>query len=88
MKTLSMNFLLNWKTSLGGVLAALPPAVTAAGFTLTPAQAHWLALCQGLGALLIGLAAKDSSTHSTPDQVRQSGSEAAASGTHPPVKAA
>lgn len=62
----------NWRTTLGGLLAAVPPVITAAGFTLTPTKQHWLALCQGLGVLLLGLAAKDSTTHSTLEQVRTS----------------
>ena len=51
--------LLNWKTSLGGALLSASPLITAAGFVLTPTEQHWLALSQGLGALLLGLAAKD-----------------------------
>jgi ABC-type Fe3+ transport system permease subunit len=55
----------NWKTTLGGILSAVPPVIVAAGFVLTLSEQHWLALCQGVGALLLGLAAKDASTHST-----------------------
>lgn len=62
----------NWKTSLGGILAALPPVITAAGFALTPTETHWLNLCQGLGVLLLGLAAKDATTHSTAAEINQS----------------
>ncbi len=66
----------NWRTTLGGLLAAVPPVITAAGFVLSPMKQHWLALFQGLGVLLLGLAAKDSTTHSTIDQVDKSTHEA------------
>jgi hypothetical protein len=65
------SILANWKTSAGGLLAAVPPVITAAGFTFTPTESHWLALCQGLGVLLLGMAAKDSTTHSTVAQVTE-----------------
>ena len=64
-------FLKNWRTSLGGLLIAVPPLITAAGFVLSLQAQHWLALCQGLGALLVGLAAKDASTHSTQSEIAQ-----------------
>ena len=59
----------NWKTTLGGILAAIPSLVAAAGFTLSANGQHWLALCGGVGALLLGMAAKDSTTHSTEAEV-------------------
>ena len=65
-------FTANWRTTLGGLLAAVPPVITAAGFVLSPTKQHWLALCQGIGVLLLGLAAKDSNTHSNLEQVRES----------------
>jgi hypothetical protein len=70
------SLLQNWKTTLGGLLAAVPPVITAAGFSFTPKEQHWLALCQGLGVLLLGLAAKDSTTHSTVQQVNLATTEA------------
>lgn len=65
-------FLTNWKTTLGGVLVAAYPLVQSAGFTLTPREQHWLALAAGVGALLLGGAAKDFNTHSTQAEVEQS----------------
>jgi hypothetical protein len=70
------SLVVNWKTSLGGIMVAVPPLITAAGFILSPAWQHWLALATGLGALLIGLAAKDATTHSTVAQIEKSTSEA------------
>ena len=55
----------NWKTTLGGALAAIPAMVSAAGFTLSTDHQHWISLCGGVGALLLGLAAKDATNHST-----------------------
>jgi len=70
------GLLTNWKTSLGGVLVAAYPLVQSAGFTLTPPEQHWFALAAGIGALLLGGAAKDASTHSTPAEVTKAGQDA------------
>ncbi len=72
------SLVVNWKTSLGGILTAIPAAILAAGFTLSPTGQHWLALCTGIGALLVGFSAKDASTHSTTAQVKESTIEVAA----------
>ncbi len=63
----------NWMTTLAGVLAGIPPIILAsamaAGVVLS---SHWtfaLSIVSGLGTLLIGLAAKDANTHSTPTQI-------------------
>lgn len=70
------SLLTNWKTSVGGLLAAVPPVVVAAGFVLSPSKQHWLNLCQGIGVLLLGLSAKDSTTHSTITQVNKASTDA------------
>lgn len=66
----------NWQTTLGGLLGGIPPIIIAAAmassFTLTPRWYFILSIIGGLGTLLIGLAAKDSGTHSTMTQVQQS----------------
>ena len=64
-------FVVNWKTTVGGIMTAVPPVITAAGFVFSPNGQHWLALCSGLGALLLGFSAKDASTHSTAQEVQQ-----------------
>ena len=70
MKEVLLGALRNWKTSVGGILLGVPPLIAAAGFVLTPAEQHWSALCQGVGGFLLGLAAKDATTHSTVAQVQ------------------
>jgi hypothetical protein len=65
----------NWKTSVGGTLAAIPQLVIASGFVLIPSEQHWLNLCQGVGLALLGWAAKDATTHSTPSEVTQAGAQ-------------
>ena len=52
----------HWKTSLGGAMIAVPSLLTAAGFTFSPSVQHWVALCGGVGALLLGGAAADAIT--------------------------
>ena len=48
----------NWKTTLGGALLALGPVLKTHG---TAAWMFWLAeACQVIGALILGMAAKDS----------------------------
>lgn len=62
----------NWLTSLGGLLAGIPVIVINSGLMLTQRETQILAIVGGIGTLLIGLAAKDSGTHSTAAQVQQS----------------
>ena len=69
MNQVLIGSLKNWKTSVGGILLGVPPLITAAGFSLTLPEQHWMALCQGVGGFLLGLAAKDATTHSTVAQV-------------------
>lgn len=66
-----LDLIKNWKTTLGGIMVSVPPLISAAGFVVSPTWNHWLALCSGLGALLVGLAAKDATTHSTVAQVEK-----------------
>ena len=69
--TVNLSFQ-NWETTIGGLLAGIPPIVIASGLVLTPKWTQILAIVSGLGVLLIGLAAKDSNTHSTAGQVQLS----------------
>jgi hypothetical protein len=62
----------NWMTTFGGLLAGIPIIVINSGLVLTPRQTQILAIIGGVGTLLIGLAAKDSNTHSTMQQVQAS----------------
>jgi len=62
----------NWMTSLGGLLAGIPIIVINSGLALTPRQTQILSIIGGVGTLMIGLAAKDSNTHSTMQQVQVS----------------
>jgi hypothetical protein len=67
----------NWKTTLGGILFAVPGIITAAavgaGVHLSPIAIMVLTIVTSLGGLLIGVTAKDSTTHSTPLQVQAAG---------------
>jgi hypothetical protein len=62
----------NWQTTVGGLLAGLPIIVINSGMVLPPKWSQILAIVGGVGTLLIGLAAKDSGTHSTMAEVQQS----------------
>ncbi len=62
----------NWMTALGGFLAGIPTIVISSGMALSPKWTHILSIVGGVGVLIIGLAAKDSNTHSTQDQVARS----------------
>jgi len=75
-QTFLESLVVNWKTTVGGFLIALPPLVAAAGFVISVSIQHWLNLCSAVGGLLLGLAAKDASTHSTVAQVEKSTAEA------------
>jgi hypothetical protein len=61
----------NWQTTVGGLLAGIPSIIIASGLMLTMKETQILAIISGVGTLLIGLAAKDSGTHSTIAQVQQ-----------------
>lgn len=62
----------NWRTTLGGALIGIPQIIIGAGYQLTPGWLHFLGLCTGGGALLLGMSAKDSSTHSNVLEVEKS----------------
>jgi hypothetical protein len=62
----------NWQTTVGGLLAGIPVIVINSGLMLTMKETQILAIVGGVGTLLIGLAAKDSGTHSTMAQVQAS----------------
>ena len=62
----------NWLTSLGGLLGGIPAIIIGSGYPLTPRQTQIIAIIGGVGILITGLAAKDSSTHSTMAQVQTS----------------
>lgn len=62
----------NWQTTVGGLLAGIPVIVINSGIMLTMKETQILAIIGGVGTLLIGLAAKDSGTHSTMQQVQAS----------------
>ena len=62
----------NWQTTVGGLLAGIPVIVINSGIMLTMKETQILAIIGGVGTLLIGLAAKDSRTHSTMQQVQAS----------------
>lgn len=74
----------NWMTTLGGLLAGLPPIVItsfmSAGAPLGPRWTAVLSIVGGVGTLLIGLAAKDANTHSTQDQIQAATAKVAAGG--------
>jgi len=67
----------NWQTTIGGLLAGIPVIVINSGIMLTMRETQILAIIGGVGTLLIGLAAKDSGTHSTMAQVQESTVKAA-----------
>jgi len=71
--TVKIGLPTNWMTTLGGILAGLPPIVItsfmSAGAPLTARWTAILSIVGGVGTLLIGLAAKDANTHSTTEQV-------------------
>ena len=67
----------NWATTVGGLLSGIPAIVIGSGLMLTPRATQILAIVSGVGMLLIGLAAKDSGTHSTMTQVQASSVKAA-----------
>ena len=80
----------NWKTTIGGVLAGLPTIVIASfmayNVKVSPLTYALLSIASGVGMLLTGVSAKDSTTHSTIAQVEQSTSQdAAAKGVAPPA---
>ena len=67
---MTFNFSMqNYLTTIGGLLAGLPILIVNSGIVLTPKWQQVLAIIGGLGTLLIGLAAKDFTTHSTQQQV-------------------
>lgn len=66
----------NWMTTIGGLLAGIPTLIVSSGFVLPPKWTKILNIVGGLGLLLIGLAAKDFTTHSTETQVIKSTVEA------------
>jgi hypothetical protein len=59
----------NWLPILGGLLAGIPGIVLGSGLVLSPRWTQILSIVGGVGVLLIGLAAKASTTHSTQAQV-------------------
>jgi len=78
LKQWGLLVLKTWKPGVGGILVGVPPLITAAGFVLSPAMTHWLNLCQGLGALLLGLSVKANTTHSTLPEMKAATEEAEA----------
>lgn len=66
----------NWRSTLGGLLAGIPIIVINSGLMLTPRWTQILSIIGGVGTLLIGLAAKDSTTHSTMQEVQKSTTKA------------
>ena len=68
----------NWMTTLGGLLAGIPLIVINSGLLLTSRWTQILSIIGAVGTLIIGLAAKDSSTHSTMSQVQVSTAKEAA----------
>lgn len=79
--TINIPTMKNWMTTLGGILAGLPPLILtsfmSAGIPLSPKWTAIMSVIGGLGALLIGLAAKDATTHSTAAEVAKATEEAA-----------
>ena len=60
----------NWKTSLGGILAAI--GIAGSQVLTVPEQYHWLfAVAGAIGAGLLGVTAKDFTTHSTAKEVEK-----------------
>jgi hypothetical protein len=59
-------------TTVGGLLAGVPLIVINSGLALTPKWTQILSIVGAAGTLIIGLAAKDSNTHSTMSQVQVS----------------
>lgn len=70
----------NYVTFIGGILAGLPPIILAAAmssnFTLSSKVTFGLSVVQGIGTLVIGLAAKDWNTHSTQQQINEATAKA------------
>lgn len=62
----------NWLTTVGGILSGVPTLVLGSGFVLSPNGQHALQLIGGVGLLLLGVAAKSATTHSTVAQVEAS----------------
>ena len=68
----------NWMTTVGGLLAGIPPIILASGLVLSPRWMQILSILGGVGVLLIGVAAKDANTHSTQAEVNASTADVAA----------
>ena len=71
-----MNWLgQNWKTTIGGLLMGIPPILTAAFMAASIPVPKWevfaSTLAMGIGGLVLGTNAKDSTTHSTAAEVDQ-----------------
>jgi hypothetical protein len=62
----------NWLTTIGGLLAGIPIIVINSGLMLAPKWTQILSIIGGLGTLMIGLSAKDASTHSTMAEIQKS----------------
>lgn len=64
----------NWKTTIGGVLAGIPPLIISSSAMYNVPLPPWvlmlLSVLSGIGALITGVAAKDSTTHSTTNEVQ------------------
>lgn len=78
---MTVNFSLgkNWKTTVGGAILmiagfaySLPALLTSDNITLPPKWQHILVLVAAIGGAIVGFGAKDSTTHSTVDQVQTS----------------
>jgi len=66
-----MNTLLrNWKTTLGGLIAAGPQLIGAFGLSSDPRATKWLNIISVLGAAFGLFSAKDYNVHSTAAQVQ------------------
>jgi hypothetical protein len=61
----------NYRTAIGGFMAAVQPFMAAAGFTFTPEQTKWLSLLTAVGVAILGAAAKDAANHSTATEVAE-----------------
>jgi hypothetical protein len=66
----------NYKTTVGGAMVGIPPIVYSAFLAASITPSKWYTftatLCMGLGGLILGTNAKDSTTHSTQAEVSNS----------------
>jgi hypothetical protein len=70
----------SYKTTIGGILLGVPPIIQSAAMSAGVSLGKWgafiMALSMGIGGLMLGISAKDSTVHSTEAQVKVATNEA------------